>query len=45
MSFTAAAMKPNDGRKVGIDPTVCARTLWLASYPHPVTAKGEDASV
>jgi len=32
-------------KKVGIDPTVCARTLWLASHPHPVTAKMEGASV
>ena len=24
-------------KKVGIDPTVCARTLWLASHPHPLT--------
>jgi hypothetical protein len=31
--------------KVGIDPTVCARALWLASHPHPVTAKVEGASV
>ncbi len=32
-------------KKVGIDPTICARTLWLASHPHPVTAKMEGASV
>ncbi len=32
-------------KKVGIDQTVCARTLWLASHPHPVTAKMEGASV
>jgi hypothetical protein len=32
-------------KKVGIDPTVCARTLWLASHPHPVTATAEAASV
>jgi hypothetical protein len=32
-------------KKVGIDPTVCERTLWLASHPHPVTAKMEGASV
>ena len=32
-------------KKIGIDPTVCARTLWLASHPHPVTAKMEGASV
>jgi len=32
-------------KKVGIDPMVCARTLWLASHPHPVTAKMEGASV
>jgi putative HNHc nuclease len=31
--------------KVGIDPTVCARALWLASHPHPVTAKMEGVSV
>ena len=30
--------------KVGIDPTVCARALWLASHPHLVTAKVEGAS-
>jgi len=28
-------------KKVGIDPTDWARTLWLASHPHPVTAKVE----
>ena len=32
-------------KKVGIDPTVSARTLWLASHPLPVTAKVEGASV
>jgi len=32
-------------KKVGIDPTACARTLWLASHPHPVTTKMERASV
>ena len=31
-------------KKVGIDPTVCARMLWLACHPHPVT-KVEGASV
>jgi hypothetical protein len=31
--------------KVGIDPTVCARTLWRASHPHPATANMEGASV
>ena len=31
-------------KKVGIDPTVCARTLWLASHPYPMTAKVEGAS-
>ena len=31
--------------KVGIDPTICARMLWLVSHPHPVTAKVEGASV
>ena len=32
-------------KQVGIDPTVCARALWLASHPHPVTAKTEGVSV
>ena len=32
-------------KRVGIDPTVCARTLWLASHPHPMTTKVEGASV
>ena len=32
-------------KKVGIDPTACARLLWLASHPHPVTAAAEAASV
>ncbi len=32
-------------KQVGIDPTVCALALWLASHPHPVTAKVEGASV
>ena len=32
-------------KKVGIDPTICARTLLLASHPHPATAKAEGASI
>ncbi len=31
-------------KKAGIDPTVCARTLWLASHPYPVAAMVEGAS-
>ena len=37
---TAAAMKPHGGETHGIDPTVNARTLWLASHPLPVTDEG-----